>query len=77
MRRTGEIRQVRIGGEVEGCIYTTEIQRRMGVQVSGEMLRALGFDPVVEEKTRILWRESDYPQMCYTLAAYIAGRWSA
>lgn len=75
--RRSDVRIVDVGGKKQRCVYTREIGHRMGLSVGVESLKSLGFNPVYEEQTRALWLESDYPQMCYKLAAYVAGRVSS
>lgn len=53
---------------------TTDLNQRLGVYVTVALLKKLGFVPYIETKVGIYWRESDYPSICASLAAYILTR---
>lgn len=53
---------------------TGDVSRRLGVPVTADLLKELGFTHVAQDKRALLWRQSDYPAMCVSLAQWIKDR---
>ncbi len=53
---------------------TGDISRRIGVPITADLLRELGFKPVGQDKRATLWAETDYKAMCVSLANWIKER---
>lgn len=53
---------------------TGDVERRIGVPITANLLTALGFEAVGRDKRAMLWDQKDYPKMCEALAKYIKGR---
>jgi hypothetical protein len=53
---------------------TGDVTRRIGLVVTTELIKALGFKPVGQDKRATLFAQSDYPAMCKALAKWVAGK---
>lgn len=55
-------------------MLTSEVSARIGIVITAQLLRDLGFEPVRLDKRAVLWAVSDYPRMCSALAEHIASK---
>ena len=53
---------------------TGDITRRVGLVVTSELIKELGFKAVGQDKRATLWAQSDYPAMCKALGKWVAGK---
>lgn len=53
---------------------TGDVSRRIGVPITSDLLKELGFKPVGQDKRATLWAETDYKPMCVSLSAWIKNR---
>ncbi len=53
---------------------TGDVSRRIGVPITAELLKELGFSPVGQNKRAVLWAEKDYRAMCVSLGTWIKER---
>ena len=53
---------------------TGDITRRVGLVVTTERIKALGFKPVGQDKRATLFAQADYPAICKALGKWVAGR---
>ena len=53
---------------------TGDISRRLGVPVTVELLKELGFTEVGKDKRASLWDQGDYHEMALKVGDYIKGR---
>lgn len=53
---------------------TGDVSRRIGVPITSDLLKELGFKPVGQDKRATLWAEKDFKAMCVSLANWIKER---
>jgi hypothetical protein len=53
---------------------TGDITRRVGLVVTSDLIKELGFKAVGQDKRATLWAQSDYPAMCKALSKWVAGK---
>lgn len=53
---------------------TGDISRRLGVPVTVELLKELGFTEAGKDKRASLWDQDDYPEMARKVGEYIKSR---
>ena len=51
-----------------------DVSRRIGVPITSDLLKELGFKPVGQDKRATLWAEKDFKAMCVSLANWIKER---
>ena len=53
---------------------TGDVTRRIGLVVTSDLIKELGFKAVGQDKRATLWAQSDYPAMCKALSKWVAGK---
>lgn len=53
---------------------TGDVCRRLGVNVSNELLSSLGIEPAARERRAYLYSEAQWPAICKAVSRYVAGR---
>lgn len=51
-----------------------DVSRRLGINVTAELLESIGIEPVGRDKRAVFFAEEDWPMICAKLAAYIKNR---
>ncbi len=51
-----------------------DVSRRLGINVTAELLESIGIEPVGRDKRAVFFAEEDWPEICRKLAAYINAR---
>lgn len=60
--------------DTEEPMNTGDLSRRLGVPVTVELMKSLGFNPVGKNKRADLWNPNEYGAMNDALCKYINGR---
>lgn len=53
---------------------TGDVCRRLGVNVSGELLSSLGIEPAERNRRASLYSEAQWPTICKAVSRYVASR---
>lgn len=53
---------------------TGDVTRRIGLVVTTDLIKGLGFKPVGQDKRATLFAQSDYPAICKALGKWVAAK---
>jgi hypothetical protein len=53
---------------------TGDVSRRLGLVVTTELIKGLGFKPIGQDKRATLFAQSDYPAICKALGKWVAAK---
>jgi hypothetical protein len=67
---------MRIAAEIDSLLVvsTTEVSKRLGLQVTGTFLKSLGLRPHAELPNGVFWLQGDIPAIRDALVAFLKGR---
>ncbi len=55
-------------------MLTSEVSARIGIVITAQLLRDIGFEPVRLDKRAVIWDANQYPKMCEALAKHISAK---
>jgi len=55
-------------------MLTSEVSARIGIVITAQLLRDIGFTPVRLDKRAVIWNANEYPKMCEALGKHISAK---
>ena len=55
-------------------MLTSEVSARIGIVITAQLLRDIGFTPVRLDKRAVIWNANEYHKMCEALAKHISAK---